>query len=150
MGRAHDARALPRLGREPLRDPDGVGLVEVGGGFVGDDQRRVGRERAGEGDASALAAGQATGRSVAIARAGAPVVRVAGPAGDLSRDLGPAAARLGPRRMAAVAGAAVVALAFASGLVAEASLADGALRGGFEAVAFAAAYLALGRTVGAR
>ncbi len=88
--------------------------------------------------------------SLSIARAGNPVVRVEGAAGDLSMDLGPLRSRVAPAQLVAVAGASVALLALGGGWYAEHSLTEGVLRGGAEAVAFAAGYLALGRTLGIR
>src|SRR5262245_41560342 len=59
VGRADDAGAVAGALGEELGDLDRVCLVEVGGRLVGDDQRRVGGERAGEGDALALASAEA-------------------------------------------------------------------------------------------
>ena len=94
---------------------------------------------------------------VAVARAGLPVVAVAGPAGDLLDDFAPlraAAERLGlrehPWRLAALVGGAVTLAALAVGWQAERSFVEGVFRAGVEAIAFAVCFAALGRFLGLR
>jgi hypothetical protein len=86
--------------------------------------------------------------SLAVARGGRLVVSLEGDAGGIARDFG--AARLAPPAIALLVGATAVAFALTSGWVVEGSLAEGAVRGVVEAVAFAGCWLALGRPLGVR
>jgi hypothetical protein len=61
VGGADDAGSGVGAALEQLGDLDRVGLVEVRGRLVGDDQFRVGGQRAGECDPLALAAAEAAG-----------------------------------------------------------------------------------------
>ena len=61
VGGDHDGAAVGSQVAQERDDPLGLDVVEVGGGFVGQQHRRVGRQPAGDRDALLLAAGELAG-----------------------------------------------------------------------------------------